>query len=291
MFILFSQIYKIKANPTENEDTMFASSSLGPTKESERSFDAKPLHHLVKMAEFDAGVESIFETSTSNLDLPACNTMLTKVAFGKRNVWTGVTIEIHRREMKIYDSNKRITTENLTNLSMQFKKGRGNALKKQKKWNAKWISKDADYKLTFYAEEDYNKFVQSHEECYIPDAQQERIYEAKQCIKIGVTSTPKKSTSISRNDASSEQLREDLERIFAGIGERIIATVQNALQNALQEAFSEAIPQIITAFENRQRYVFYIVLYNLYDNIFQTILLRLLIILEIIFVLFYQFYF
>lgn len=48
----------------------------------ECTFDRKPLHNLTIHSEYKAGVESIFETSTSDLDMPVCNATLRRTASG-----------------------------------------------------------------------------------------------------------------------------------------------------------------------------------------------------------------
>lgn len=60
---------------TENE-------SGTTTEDSECTFDRKPLHNLTIHSEYKAGVESIFETSTSDLDMPVCNATLRRTASG-----------------------------------------------------------------------------------------------------------------------------------------------------------------------------------------------------------------
>lgn len=157
------------------------------------TFGQQQLLNLSILWEFDAGVESVFETSTENLDLPCCHTKLKKTAFGEKDKWTGVTIQIHKRELKILDGNAVITTEHLTNLPMYFEEVRGKLFNKQKKWTVKWLTNGADYNLKFYEELDYRKFLQSRDECFLADKHQTSKIEGRPYVKIGTTSTPKPS--------------------------------------------------------------------------------------------------
>ncbi len=191
--------------------------------ESERLFDPKPLKNLKGISQFDAGFDSIFETSTPNLDMPACDTALKKVAFGQRFDWTEVSIYIHKRIMQIYSDGVLITNENLTNLEVHFENGRKTLLRRQKEWIIKWTSKDAKYKLTFYEEEDYKKFDAICKENQQENLRKNSVPESQEYVES--TSTPKKPAS------SSIGLERILTETFAEIIPQLIAQIIRSVDN------------------------------------------------------------
>lgn len=82
-----SRIYRIgNIECRENADNSLQS------VENNQFFLQQPSHNLHLISEYDAGMETIFDTSTSNVDLPVCNTIFKKAAFGKKFKFIKVTM-------------------------------------------------------------------------------------------------------------------------------------------------------------------------------------------------------
>ncbi|KAG4070208.1 hypothetical protein HA402_003898 [Bradysia odoriphaga] len=182
----------------------------------ENKFGSDRTTTLHTVAEFNSDIHSVFEISVPNTDLPDLQSKLEKTSFGHKHTYTGVSIEIHNRIMRILSQRSReITMENLSTLHVDFRTS-SNVLT-GKKFICQWMSHGSNYTLKMQDENDYKKLFDSYLKCTLKNTDQTKVCKEARLLFPPTSSNVLTEGTPPTNPAFDElynELRASLKRVL-----------------------------------------------------------------------------